>query len=275
MVYPEYWRKLKLTEDQTSHGAEQTRRVAADRALREVKEIVKQVNQDRKGLMTDHRAVKRHWEEEVIEEEEPRVDLNKAARERYWWVGAVLMFTIEAAWASWLTTTYLELATVSPAWRPALLIGIGIVVTLVVTLLFSKAMATGDDDLRPVPSLQHFGRRAAFFSMFGIVAVAAFLLTRQYVVGGIVLQVSLAILTLCLAAGVAASIHCALILRRPNRLARKYDELDKLLGRAEIIKDSLEDLTGDATPTPTPPEPVQQPGVRRFSSGAPDPGSRE
>lgn len=264
MAYRADWKTLRSIKAEASHGADRTRLEVAKNRLDDVLEIMDQVGQDRRGLHHDHQALKRHWEEPILEDEEPHIDYIKASRERYWWIGAILMFLIEASWASWLTTTYIEIPAESPMLRMVILGAIGFVVTLVVTLLFSKALATLDDDLRPIPSLKYLGRRAAFFSIFGIVAVAAFLLTRQYVIGGLVLQISLAILTLCLAAGVAASSHCAQILRRPNRLARKYDQLDKLMGEAGKVKKQLEALRSPEGGSPPPP---REPAVIQVHHG--------
>lgn len=241
---------------ETDSGSEETRRRAAERHLPEVLEVIKQVGEDRLGLAADHRELRESWEVPAKPDEEPHFDHTMAARTASWRIGALVMFLIEATFASWLATTYLAKAVLTSlgSWRLPFVVAVGALLTLAGSVLFFKAINGLDDDRRPRPSVWRLGRIAAVFSVVGLVAMASFLTTRQYAIGGPVLQFALAVLTLALAGGVAASVHIALILHRPNRVAKLYDTADKLYGRAEIIRRRLEGL--GQPPTPSAPVPA-------------------
>lgn len=244
MSYREYRKLVERVEYETVHGADDVRQRAAGTHLPAIAEAVKQLSEDRTSYANDYWDARSAWREPHRSGEEPHVDHNKAARRRFWLGGAVVMFLIESTFAAWLATTYLVAEIFSgAAWLHVLMLAaIGILLTLAASVLAYKAVAPLDDDKRPEPSLQKLTRVAAVSGLVGLLAIGAFLLTRQYAIGGPILQLALAVLTLCLAAGVGASMECAEVLARVNRLAVRYDHADKLHGRARILEQRLSAL---------------------------------
>ena len=250
MRYKGYQETLQQVRYETQHGSDETRHRAAKEHLPEVGEIVKQVGEDRIALIGQWEQLRTAWQEMLRPAEEPHRDESKAAKAWGWRAGAAFMFLIETAFAGWLATTYLALAVLPESGLPrvAFLAVVGFLLTGAASLLFHKLMTPIDDDKRPEPSYRKLARWAALSSAVGLLAVASFLLTRQYSVGGPILQLALAVLTIALAAGVAASLHCAETLHRVNRVAALYDESDKLLGNAKILLIKIEGLLGAAPP---------------------------
>jgi len=241
MAHRNYRKLLSRAEYETLHGSKETRREAGERHLPQVEEALKQVREDRENLTFQWRELKEAWNEPYRPDQEPHQDETKAVKRSNWRLGAYLMFAIEVAFASWLASTYLALAVLPGGrWLRALLLAVlGVLLTAAASLLFHKLIAVHDDEKRPEQSYRRFARIAAWSSATGLVAITAFLLTRHLLIGGPVLVLGLGVLTLGLAAGVAASFHCAEVLHRPNRVAALYDGADKLLGRLRILIDQI------------------------------------
>lgn len=241
MADRKYRKLLGQAEYEALHGSRATRQEAGERHLPQLLEASKQVAEDRGNLTFQWRALKEAWNEPYGPDQEPHRDETKAVKGFNWRLGAWFMFAIEVTFASWLASTYLALAVLPGGrlLRALALTLLGVLLTGAASLLFHKLMAVHDDEKRPEQSYRRFARIAAWSSATGLVAVAAFLLTRHLLIGGPVLVLGLGVLTLGLAAGVAASFHCAEILRRPNRVAALYDAADKLLGRLRILIDQI------------------------------------
>jgi len=235
MEHRGYRKMLVQAEKESLRGSFETHGDAGVRQLSRVREAYRQVSEDRERLLLQWRVLKEAWKEPFRPSQEPLRDEPKALARLNWRLAAFLMALTEVAFASWFASTYLEIP-VSPAGRPlrALVLTVPVVLMAAAAcLLFHKQMAAHEDERRPKKAYRRLTEVATLSSASGFSAIGTFLVTRHLLTGAQVLMAGLGIPTLGLAVGVAASLHCAEILHRPNRVAALYDASSKLAGRLE------------------------------------------
>ncbi len=264
MAHQHYRKLLNQAEYETLHGTCETRREAGGRNLSQVREAHRQVSEDREQQILQWRVLKEAWKEPYRPAQEPVRDEVKALLRVNWHLCAFLLAVIEVVFAFWFASTYLEIP-VLPAGRllRALVLTVpGLLLAVAASLLFHNQMAVYDDEKKPKKAFRRFAGIATLSSLTGLTAIGAFLLTRHLLSDAQVLMAGLGGPTVGLAAGVAASLHCAEILHRPNRLAARYEASSKLLGRLEDLLERIGSQaagSGDAR---------AEAGIRRGAPGA-------
>jgi len=245
-----YRKLLAQAEYQTLHGSHGALPEAGVRYLPQAGDAYREVAEDRERQVLQWRLLKEAWKEPFRPTQEPVRDEAKALERLHWCLSAFLLAAIEVAFAFWFASTYLEIP-VLPAERlqRALVLTVpGVLLAAASGLLFHKQMALHDDEKRPRKTYRRFARLAALSSATGLGAIGAFLLTRSLLSGGQVLVAGLGVPTLGLAAGMAASLRCAEILHRPNRVVARYDASSRLLDRLERLLEqggNQEEKAGD------------------------------
>lgn len=235
-------------ERESLRGAIENRRETGVRHLSRVREACRQVSEDRERQILQWRVLKEAWKEPFRPEQEPLWDEAKAHERFSRLLGALLMAVTEVAFATWFTRTYLEIPAL-PAARPLralVLAAPGVLLAAAIGLLFHEQMASHDNKRRPKKAYRRLAGITALTSAIGLVAIGAFLLTRHLLSGAQILIAGLGVPTLALAASVAASLHCAEVLHRPNRMAARYHASSRLLARLEGLERLLERIASRA-----------------------------
>lgn len=232
-----YRKLLAQAEYQTPQGYHGALLEAGMGYLPQVEEAYREVAEDRERQLLQWRLLKEAWKEPFRPAQEPVRDEAKALERLHWCLSAFLMAAIEVVFVFWFARSYLEIPILPGGrlLRALALTGPGVLLAAAFGLLFHKQLALQDDEKRPKKTYRRFSRLAALSSATGLAAIGAFLLTRSLLSGGQVLLAGLGVPTLSLAAGVAASLRCAEILHRPNRLVARYDALSRLLGSLERL----------------------------------------
>lgn len=247
------YRKLLIQADRESFSTSsiENRRGAGVDHLARVREVYGQVSEARERQILQWRLLKEAWKEPFRPAQEPLRDEAKALKRAHWHLGAFLLTVVELAFAYWFVSTYHEVPVPSaaPHLRALALAAPGVLLAAAVSLLFHDLMAVHDDEKRPKRAYRRFSGIATLSSLTGLAAIVAFHLTRHLLTGGPSLLAGLGIPTVGLASGVTASLRCAVILHRPNRLAALYAASSRLLMRLEPLLEQVEnqaDREGDA-----------------------------